>query len=209
MSHASPRRRRATRSDSCDGGYGDGRGVPVESLDALLAHIETRKSLRLISLGTHFANADVPGDEFTAEQLALVYRRHGFACTSRPSIDPSCGRERGDLFYARCTLRSHKVRPWESPFMELIRNRPPEHGSPATAAGDGLGSSTTCHSRCTGRGVGGIWNYDLAKAPHASRVGLVPIGYGDGYPRSYSNRSRACSVDGHFAPVVGRASVWI
>jgi alanine racemase len=39
-----------------------------------------------------------------------------------------------------------------------------------------------------------------------TRMGLIPIGYADGYPRSLSNKARVI-VRGHFAPVVGRVSM--
>lgn len=39
-----------------------------------------------------------------------------------------------------------------------------------------------------------------------SVIGVIPIGYGDGYPRLLSNRSRVL-VGGEFAPVVGRVSM--
>jgi alanine racemase len=37
-------------------------------------------------------------------------------------------------------------------------------------------------------------------------VGLIPIGYGDGYPRQLSNRA-VVGVRGRHAPVVGRVSM--
>ena len=39
-----------------------------------------------------------------------------------------------------------------------------------------------------------------------SLIGTIPIGYDDGYRRSFSNRGKMI-VRGHFAPVVGRVSM--
>jgi alanine racemase len=50
-------------------------------------------------------------------------------------------------------------------------------------------------------GYGQTW-----RAERDSRVGLVPIGYADGYPRAYSNKA-GMLVDGRLAPVVGRVSM--
>ena len=50
-------------------------------------------------------------------------------------------------------------------------------------------------------GYGQTWTAD-----RATRIGLVPIGYADGYPREYSNIA-AMSVLGKLAPVVGRVSM--
>jgi alanine racemase len=44
-------------------------GAHVDHLPALLAKIESLPSLRLTSLGTHFANAEVAHDPYTAQQL--------------------------------------------------------------------------------------------------------------------------------------------
>jgi alanine racemase len=50
-------------------------------------------------------------------------------------------------------------------------------------------------------GYGQTW-----KTPRQSRMGLVPVGYADGYPRDYSNKA-GMVVDGKLAPVVGRVSM--
>jgi alanine racemase len=54
-----------------------------------------------------------------------------------------------------------------------------------------------------GQGVGysHTWN-----APRDSRIGLVPIGYADGYARLLSNRS-SMMVHGKKSPVIGRVSM--
>jgi alanine racemase len=44
------------------------------------------------------------------------------------------------------------------------------------------------------------------RAERDTRVGLVPVGYADGYPRCYSNRASVL-VHGRPAPVVGRISM--
>jgi alanine racemase len=43
-------------------------------------------------------------------------------------------------------------------------------------------------------------------APHAMRVGVVPVGYADGVPRALSNRG-AFVVDGALCPIVGRVAM--
>src|SRR4029453_5752445 len=44
------------------------------------------------------------------------------------------------------------------------------------------------------------------RAPRDTRVGLVPVGYADGYPRCFSNRASVL-IPGRRAPVVGRISM--
>lgn len=55
-------------------------------------------------------------------------------------------------------------------------------------------------------GYGGTW-----EATRPTRIGLIPVGYADGYPLALSNRAvvRVSGTDGawHHAPVVGRISM--
>ena len=50
-------------------------------------------------------------------------------------------------------------------------------------------------------GYGNTW-----QAPEDTVVGLVPVGYGDGYDRRLSNKGRM-KIAGHLVPVVGRVSM--
>jgi alanine racemase len=50
-------------------------------------------------------------------------------------------------------------------------------------------------------GYGGLW-----VATRATRLGVVPLGYADGYPWRLGNRARAW-VDGRFVPLVGAVSM--
>jgi alanine racemase len=52
-----------------------------------------------------------------------------------------------------------------------------------------------------GVGYGQTW-----KAPRDSRIGLIPVGYADGYPRCYADRA-VVMVHGQACPVVGRISM--
>ena len=52
-----------------------------------------------------------------------------------------------------------------------------------------------------GLGYGQTWT-----TSRDTRVGLVPVGYGDGYLRSFSNRGKMI-VHGRAVPVVGRVSM--
>jgi alanine racemase len=53
----------------------------------------------------------------------------------------------------------------------------------------------------TGVGYGQTW-----QSPRDTRIGLIPIGYADGYPRTFSNRASVL-IHGKPAPVVGRVSM--
>lgn len=55
----------------------------------------------------------------------------------------------------------------------------------------------------SGAGVGYGWTFETRRP---SRLAVLPIGYGQGYPRALSNRAEV-SVRGHRAPVVGTISM--
>src|SRR5439155_4831692 len=61
--------KRATLNVMVDTGMTRG-GCSVEHLPELLRRIESHSSLRLVSLGTHFANAEVSGNAYTIKQLS-------------------------------------------------------------------------------------------------------------------------------------------
>lgn len=50
-------------------------------------------------------------------------------------------------------------------------------------------------------GYGATW-----KSPNPSRIGVVPVGYGDGYPRHVSPQTPVW-IRGHLVPIVGRISM--
>ena len=80
---------------------------------------------------------------------------------------------------------------------------PAQRGSTAPA-GHAVDRSA---DRDTGRGGGAQVGYGQTwTAAKATRLGLVPIGYADGYPRLLSNRG-TMMVAGQPAPVAGRVSM--
>lgn len=176
-------------------------GVSVAGVDELLARVESRASLKLWGLCTHFASAENPESPFTAEQA----RR--FADATDPTMAKIGGRvvrhaaNSGALFFYRQT-QFDMVRPGLSLFGIDPTGRPnaarklrpvmkwtaPLVGITAVAAG-------------TTVGYGQTWS---ARRP--STVGLLPVGYADGYPRSFSNGAKVL-LHGRPAMVVGRVSM--
>ena len=175
-------------------------GASIESLDGLITHIGSRQSLRLVSIGTHFANGDVPGDEFTAEQLGrFTAATNGHARRDQRLIRHAAAS--GAIFFTpgshfdlvRPGISLYGIDPTGRPSMDRPLRPVMRWTAPLLSVRDVPAGASV--------GYGQSW-----RAPHQSRVGLVPIGYGDGYPRSYSNKA-GMLVDGHFAPVVGRVSM--
>src|SRR5688500_18517234 len=172
-------------------------GVGAPRAQALLDKVAAWPSLKLSGVCTHFASAEVPGDPFTVEQLT----------TFKQLVAPLAGRvplhaanSAGALFMPESHLdmvrpgialygidptcrpsMDRKLKPvmkWTAPLVG-IREIPPG----------------------TGVGYGHTWT-----AKRQSRIGLVPVGYADGYQRCFSNRA-VMIVQGTPAPVGGRVSM--
>jgi alanine racemase len=172
-------------------------GVGVSRAAALLEKVAAWPSLRLAGVCTHFATAEDTADGFAAEQLrrfedltgslAGQVLRHasnsaGAFCVPGAALDmvrPGIG-----LYGIDPTLKPSFDRPlkpvmkWTAPLVG-VREIPPY----------------------TGVGYGHTW-----RADRTTRIGLVPVGYADGYLRAFSNRG-VMMVQGQPCPVVGRVSM--
>jgi alanine racemase len=175
-------------------------GTPIDLLPDLIAHIESRGGLRLVSLGTHFACSDVPTEQFNVEQLArFTHATALHAARDRRLLRHAANS--GAIFFlpdshfdvVRPGIALYGIDPTGQPNM----NRPLRPAMRWTAP------LLTVRDVPAGQsiGYGQTW-----QATRQSRVGLVPIGYADGYPRAYSNKA-GMLVEGKFAPVVGRVSM--
>ena len=172
-------------------------GVGVSRAAELLEKVSTWPSLRLAGVCTHFATAEDAADPFAAEQLrrfneladplAGKVLRH--ACNSAgaflvPGAALDMVRPGIGLYGIDPTLKPSLERPlkpvmkWTAPLVG-VREIPPY----------------------TGVGYGHTW-----RADRTTRIGLVPVGYADGYLRAFSNRG-VMMVQGQPCPVVGRVSM--
>lgn len=179
-------------------------GFRPESADDVLAAIDAAGSLDIEGVYTHLATADETDEHFAREQLArfgqLVERltSHGRA-----------------IRYVHANNSAGLAR-FSGPAVNLARPGVALYGyhpDGATTLPDwALPLAPTL--RLTGRmllvrdlpagvpvGYGCTW-----RTSRPSRVGLVPIGYGDGYSRCFGNRA-VMQVAGRDVPVVGRVSM--
>ncbi|HWE03744.1 MAG TPA: alanine racemase [Tepidisphaeraceae bacterium] len=176
-------------------------GVCVERLDEVLQKISSRPSLRLAGICTHFANAEDCQDPFTRDQL-LAFRAatDEISESSRGRIARHAANSAGVFFHpdshfdmVRPGLALYGIDPTGKPSFD----RPLKPALKWTAP---LISAKTVR-KGTGVGYGQTW-----QAPRDTLLGLVPIGYADGYPRSLSNKA-VVVIHGKKAPVVGRVSM--
>ncbi|HZK79692.1 MAG TPA: alanine racemase [Humisphaera sp.] len=176
-------------------------GVLTSHLDDVLQKIASRPSLRLAGVCTHFANAEDSADPFTREQfLAFRAATDDFAEKSHGRIPRHAANSAGVFFHP--DTHFDMVRPGLAlfgidPTGQACLDRPLKPALKWTAP---LISIKTVR-KGAGVGYGQTW-----LAPRDTRIGLIPIGYADGYPRSLSNKAFVL-IHGKPAPVVGRVSM--
>jgi alanine racemase len=177
-------------------------GVDIADFENLIQKIASLSALRLVGVSTHFASADEPDNPFNAQQLSLflgateeLYRRETFGRPLRSAANSG-----GIFFHPSSHL--DMVRPGLSvygmdPACRASLDRPLRPVMRWTAP---LIAIRDVPAGCA-VGYGQTWTTD-----RPTRLGLLPVGYADGYPRSLSNRG-TMMIGGQPAPVVGRVSM--
>lgn len=173
-------------------------GAASEQAVRTIERIAALPPLRLQSLCTHFATADEPASAFVAEQLL---RFDSAVAAARVHGVPRHAANSGATFFQ---ARTHyeMVRPGISlygidPTCRFSVDRP------LRPVARWLAPLLAIHDVPVGTTVGYARTWT---APRDSRIGLVPVGYADGYLRAFGNRA-VMLVHGQVCPVVGRVSM--
>jgi len=176
-------------------------GVDLDHLNDLLHRIYSKPSLKLVGVCTHFSNADDPHSAYTLQQLTRFRRatepfdelfrgkvlRHAansgatfFVPGSHfDMVRPGISLYGIDPTGKPCTNRALRpVMKWTAPIVGIRTVR----------KGTRVGYAQTWQS------------------PRDTRLGLIPVGYADGYPRGFTNKA-AVLVHGKQCPVVGHISM--
>jgi alanine racemase len=176
-------------------------GCAIEQLPELLGRIGSHSSLKLVNLGTHFANAELSGDPATLRQLSdFRGATDEFAFTHASKIRRHAASS-GAVFFTpsshfdivRPGIALYGIDPTGKPCIgralrPVMKWTAPLIGVRDVPAGTSVGYGQTY------------------RAQRGMRVGLVPVGYADGYCRAFSNRAEMI-VSGIACPVVGRVSM--
>lgn len=171
-------------------------GFDPEQGEWVLAQFSGMPQVQLEGLMTHLANADDVNDPATAVQLERMA-----AVTTLSELPCSIANSAGILAWPD----SH--RDWVRPGL-MLYGASPLLGQ--TAEGLGLRAAMTLKAPLiavrTAKpgdrvGYGGTW-----EAPERMPLGVVGIGYGDGYPREIGPGTEVL-LRGRRAPVVGRVSM--
>ena len=168
-------------------------GFALENVEAVYRRIESCAAVASMTLMTHFARSDEPDSDTTARQIAAFDR----ATEGLP----------GD----RSLCNSGGVLAWPAARRDWARAGIMMYGAdPMPHADHGLTPVMTLRSEifavrniAAGEPVGYGATF-IASRP--TRVGLVAIGYADGYPRGAPNGTPV-SVDGRLTQLIGRVSM--
>ena len=166
-------------------------GIPWEQAGSWLADSRLRQhQLQLTGLYTHFSSADLDSD-FTRLQLRRFLKAsQGFPAVRHAANSAALVYPKTHLDMVRVGLalygidssgRLTDLRPalqWKTRILAIQE----------VPAQQGIGYGQTF------------------RTTRNSRIGILPVGYADGYPRALSNRAQV-RVGGALAPVVGRVSM--
>ncbi len=175
-------------------------GAIAQDAFALVKAINDQPGVRLTGIYTHFASADMADKTFAQEQLD-VFQKAVEACPLDDSVLCHAANSAAIL----CMPEAH---------LDMVRPGIAVYGYQPSDEVGGLALPLVPALRLMGPllqikkvpagtccGYGGTFTFD-----RPSVLGRVPIGYGDGYLRSLSNRSMV-SIRGKLAPVRGRVSM--
>ncbi len=174
-------------------------GVLPEDLGALLDRFQAHvaRELRIEGVMTHFACADDPAYDQTSR--AQVERFEAcLAALGRRGIHPPI----------RHICNSAGMVRFGGAHLDMVRPGTALYGaaSSASVALPGIELAMSVHSRLLGvrelpAGTKVSYGHRFTLHRH-SRLGIVPVGYGDGYPRTMSGQAQVL-IRGHRCPVIG------
>ncbi len=176
-------------------------GVDLEAFAGLMETISSLPALRLVGVATHFASADEPANPLNSEQLSKFIQAMGDLSGGRTSRPHRSAANSGGVFFQR---ESHldMVRPGISIY-GIDPTCRPSVDRPLRPVMRWIAPLIAIRDVTAGAQVGYGQTWTAGKS---TRLGLVPIGYADGYPRLLSNRG-TMMVAGQPAPVAGRISM--
>ena len=175
-------------------------GIDERTLPELLHRIEARSSLKLVALSSHLASCSSIHDPCMIDQL----RRFRAATDDYANFNPKVQRHfanSGAVFFSPAS-QFDMVRPGISLY-GIDPTLKPDLSRPLRPAMKWTAPLLSVRDIPAGSGIGYDHTYI---APRDMRVGLVPVGYADGYLRVFSNKA-VMLLDGTPCPVIGRVSM--
>ncbi|MGA2499279.1 MAG: alanine racemase [Tepidisphaeraceae bacterium] len=175
-------------------------GCAEQHLPRVVAAILDQPSLHLAALATHFTSSEDPASPHTLEQIHRFRRNTDPLAAAHPDILRHAANSGAVFFHPAAHF--DMVRPGLA-VLGLDPTLRPSVDRPLRPALKWTAPLINIRDIPTGQSVG--YNQTFI-APRDMRVGLVPVGYADGYCRAFSNRATMI-VHSRPAPVLGRVSM--
>jgi alanine racemase len=183
-----------------DSGMGRLGCTDPEAVIALARACDADPSLQIAGVWTHFATADEPESTFFDEQLgrfetvAAAVKAEFPAAIAHAANSAAVFRDRRSHFdMARCGVAIYGLDPFQGD--------PAEHGLAPALSLRSYVADVKRFAAGASAGYGQTWF-----APEETRVGVVPLGYGDGVRRGLGNNAEVL-VGGRRYPLVGTVSM--
>jgi alanine racemase len=176
-------------------------GVSPEQLDDVLETVASLAALKLVAVCTHFACAEEADGAVTAGQLkTFTAATDGVSEKVGHRVMLHAANSAGVFFcpdshldMVRPGIALYGVDPRLAPSSARLLKPALRWTAPLVQIHDVTAGTPI--------GYGQTW-----RSPRDARIGLVPVGYADGYPRCLSNQG-VMIVQGQPCPVVGRVSM--
>jgi alanine racemase len=175
-------------------------GFPAEGFRTLLRRLVLHRAVaRPLRIMSHLASAHEPGHASVAVQLGV------FNAVTQGAVTQGIAGERSMANSAALLAWPETQLDWVRPGLMLYGVSPFAHGrGPRLAARDVPGVGADRGAARSGRRVGRLWR--SWRCPEEMPVGVVAIGYGDGYPRHAASGTPVL-VAGRRAALIGKASM--
>ncbi len=174
-------------------------GMPVADAPAILARYAAQPEYRLAGVFSHLAAAEELDSTYTRDQLAAF---HAATAEFDPGIERHIAASAAAMLWPQTRLGAVRAGIalygiWPSPPTEAIMR---ERGLRLVPALEWRTEVVALHDVAAETSVGYGCTFRTARA---SRIGVLPIGYAEGLPRSVSNRGMVLA-GGRRVPIVGR-----
>ncbi|MEG9531765.1 alanine racemase [Mannheimia indoligenes] len=171
-------------------------GVHPEQVDMFVARLQKCSLVNSISFVSHFSRADELDCGYTEKQIAVFEQATDKYKTHDRSISASSGIlywKQAHYDWVRPGIIMHGISPHYSPITDL-------GFKPVMTLSSSLIAVRT-HKAGEPVGYGGAW-----VSPKDTKLGVIAMGYGDGYPRN-APEGTPVLVNGRIVPIVGRVSM--
>ena len=157
-------------------------GVRVSTAKSLFPYLKTLEALEIVGVYSHLATADAPSNQFALEQIEAFSSLREDACFQDTPLIYHLANSSGTIYFPE----SHfdMVRPSLITFGYLPADCPPAYREIAPCFSL---KAKVSYFKVVKEGHGISYGHAYV-TPRQTRIITIPVGYGDGFRRSLSNR---------------------